>query len=83
MMVRVGYGDQPYSEFTAQIRTRFSHRLCNPGPAHPTTDQYFNTSCFMAALPFTLPTDSITEPNLRDYGRANFDYVVHPDAVHP
>jgi hypothetical protein len=27
----------------------------------------------VAAPAYTLPTDSITEPNLRDYGRANFD----------
>ena len=49
------------------------NRLCNPVLPHPTTDQYFNTSCFAAAPAFTIPTDSITEPNLRDYGRANFD----------
>jgi hypothetical protein len=49
------------------------NRLCNPVLSTPTTNQYFNTACFAAAPPFTMPTDSITEPNLRDYGRKNFD----------
>jgi hypothetical protein len=49
------------------------NRICDPRLAHPTTNLYFNTACFVAAPPYTLPTDSITQPNLRDYGRANFD----------
>ena len=49
------------------------NRTCNPVLPHPTTARYFNTSCFSAAPPFTLPTDSWTQPSLRDYGRKNFD----------
>ena len=47
------------------------NRLCNPVLSNPTTGQYFNTSCFAPAPPFTIPTDSLTQPVLRDYGRAN------------
>lgn len=50
-----------------------ANRLCNPVLSNPTTNQYFSTSCFAQAAPFTMPTDSLTEPRLRDYGRANFD----------
>jgi len=49
------------------------NRLCNPVLSNPTTQKYFDTSCFAAAPPFTLPTDSWTQPALRDYGRENFD----------
>jgi hypothetical protein len=34
---------------------------------------YFNTACFAPAPAFTIPTDSITQPVLRDFGRQNFD----------
>jgi hypothetical protein len=50
-----------------------ANRLCDPVLQNPTTNQYFNTSCFAAAPAFTMPTDSLTQPRLRDYGRANFD----------
>jgi len=50
-----------------------ANRLCNPVLSNPTTGRYFNTSCFAPAPPFTFPTDSLTQPALRDYGRANFD----------
>jgi len=49
------------------------NRTCNPVLSNPTTARYFDTSCFSAAPPFTLPTDSWTQPSLRDYGRRNFD----------
>jgi len=49
------------------------NRTCDPVLSNPTTSQYFNTSCFSAAPSFTLPTDSWTQPRLRDYGRKNFD----------
>jgi hypothetical protein len=49
------------------------NRLCNPVLSNPTTGEYFKTSCFAPAAPFTMPTDSLTQPVLRDYGRANFD----------
>ncbi len=50
-----------------------ANRLCDPVLQNPTTNQYFNTSCFASASAFTMPTDSLTQPKLRDYGRANFD----------
>jgi hypothetical protein len=50
-----------------------ANRICNPVLSQPTTNQYFNTSCFANAAPFTMPNDSETQPQLRDYGRANLD----------
>ncbi len=38
-----------------------------------TLSRYFDTSAFVIAPPFTMPTDSITQPRLRDFGRRNFD----------
>ncbi len=38
-----------------------------------TNDRYFDTSAFVIAPPFTLPTDSLNQPRLRDPGRRNFD----------
>ena len=51
------------------------NRLCNPVlPSNKkSTDRYFDTGCFAAAAPFPMPTDSLTQPQLRDYGRHNFD----------
>lgn len=38
-----------------------------------TTDRYFDTARFAQAPAFTIPTDSLTQPQLRNYGRRNFD----------
>ncbi len=57
------------------------NRLCNPVLPNPTTQKYFDTSCFAAAPPFTLPTDSWTQPSLRDYGRENFDMSLIRDQM--
>lgn len=35
--------------------------------------KWFDTSAFSAAAPYTLPTDSISQPNLRGPGRMNWD----------
>src|SRR5206468_12521566 len=42
------------------------NRLCDPVlPAgQRTPDKYFNTSCFVAAPPFTMPNDSLNQPRL-------------------
>jgi uncharacterized ubiquitin-like protein YukD len=40
-----------------------------------TTQRYFNTSAFTQAPTFTIPTDSLTQPQLRNYGRRNFDFA--------
>jgi hypothetical protein len=41
-----------------------------------TTQRYFDTSAFSQAPTFTVPTDSLTQPQLRNYGRRNFDIAV-------
>ncbi len=33
--------------------------------SNPTDLKYFNTSAFVAAKPFTIPTDSLSQPDLR------------------
>ncbi len=38
-----------------------------------TLDRWFDTTAFAAAPPFTLPNDSLSQPNLRGPGRVNFD----------
>jgi hypothetical protein len=38
-----------------------------------TTERYFDTSAFQNAPAFTIPTDSLTQPRLRNYGRRNWD----------
>ena len=38
-----------------------------------TTNRYFDTSAFAQAPAFTIPTDSLTQPRLRNYGRRNWD----------
>jgi hypothetical protein len=45
------------------------------------TSRYFNTAAFGQAPTFTIPTDSLTQPQLRNYGRRNFDIALirnHP-----
>jgi len=37
------------------------------------TSRYFNTAAFAQSPQFTIPTDSLTQPQLRNYGRRNFD----------
>ncbi len=39
-----------------------------------TANEWFDTSAFVAAQPYTLGTDSRTEPNLRAPGITNFDF---------
>ena len=36
-------------------------------------DHWFDTTAFKAAAPFTIPTDSLSQPDLRGPGRTNFD----------
>jgi hypothetical protein len=38
-----------------------------------TTDRWFDTSAFTLAPAYTMPNDSLTQPALRDPGRANWD----------
>jgi len=38
-----------------------------------TFDKYFDTGAFAIAPPFTIPNDSLTQPNMRRLGRRNFD----------
>jgi len=37
------------------------------------TERWFDTGAFVAAPPFTMPTDSLMQPRLREPGRRNFD----------
>ncbi|MGH9661435.1 MAG: carboxypeptidase regulatory-like domain-containing protein [Bryobacteraceae bacterium] len=39
-----------------------------------TTQRYFDTTAFGQAPAFTMPTDSVTQPQLRNYGRRNWDF---------
>jgi hypothetical protein len=38
-----------------------------------TTSRYFDTAAFGQAPAYTIPTDSLTQPQLRNYGRRNWD----------
>lgn len=38
-----------------------------------TVDKWLDTTSFQAAAPYTVPTDSLTQPNLRGPGRKSFD----------
>ncbi|MEO8127772.1 MAG: carboxypeptidase regulatory-like domain-containing protein [Bryobacteraceae bacterium] len=42
-------------------------------PGGSTNDKWFDTSSFKAAAPFTVPTDSLSQPDLRGPGRKSFD----------
>jgi hypothetical protein len=37
------------------------------------TNRYFDTTAFAQAPAYTIPTDSLTQPQLRNYGRRNWD----------
>jgi hypothetical protein len=41
-----------------------------------TTERYFDTSAFALAPAFTIPTDSLLQPRLRNYGRRNWDVAL-------
>jgi hypothetical protein len=41
-----------------------------------TLTRWFDTSAFERAAPFTIPTDSLSQPSLRGPGRVNFDISV-------
>ncbi|MEK7403851.1 MAG: carboxypeptidase-like regulatory domain-containing protein, partial [Acidobacteriota bacterium] len=45
-------------------------------PQGQTPDRWFDTAAFAPAEPFTLGTDSRTQPDLRTPGRRNFDWSV-------
>ncbi len=45
-------------------------------PAGQTKDQWFDTSSFQTAARFTVPTDSLSQPDLRGPGRRNFDMSI-------
>lgn len=51
------------------------NRLGNPvlPEDQRTTGKYFETSAFGQAPAYTIPTDSLTQPQLRNYGRRNWD----------
>ncbi len=52
-----------------------ANRICNPVLSTGQTDSHwFNTSCFQAAPPFTIPNDSLSQPNLRSPRRINTDF---------
>lgn len=44
-----------------------------PNGVARTDNQWFNTAAFQTAAPFTLPTDSVSEPNCRGPGMINFN----------
>jgi hypothetical protein len=52
-----------------------ANRTCNPVlSSGQTTSHWFNTSCFAAAPAFTIPNDSLSQPNLRGPRRVNTDF---------
>jgi len=52
-----------------------ANRLCNPVLTTGQTDNHwFNTTCFAAAPAFTIPNDSLSQPNLRGPRRINTDF---------
>ncbi len=44
-----------------------------PSGVSQSTKEWFNTASFVTAPPFTLPTDSLSEPNCRGPGMVNFN----------
>jgi hypothetical protein len=44
-----------------------------PSGVKQTDNEWFNTASFATAAPFTLPTDSVSEPNCRGPGLINFN----------
>lgn len=44
-----------------------------PSGVARTDNEWFNTASFQTAAPFTLPTDSVSEPNCRGPGMVNFN----------
>lgn len=44
-----------------------------PNGTKQTDNMWFNTASFQTAAPFTLPTDSVSEPNCRGPGLVNFN----------
>jgi len=52
-----------------------ANRLCNPVLSSGQTESHwFNTACFAAAPAFTIPNDSLSQPNLRGPRRINTDF---------
>jgi hypothetical protein len=52
-----------------------ANRICDPVLSSGQSDaHWFNTGCFVAAAPYTLPTDSLSQPNLRGPRRINSDF---------
>jgi hypothetical protein len=52
-----------------------ANRLCNPVlSSGQTENHWFNTACFAAAPAFTIPNDSLSQPNLRGPRRINTDF---------
>ena len=52
-----------------------ANRTCNPVLSSGQSDSHwFNTTCFQAAAPFTIPNDSLSQPNLRSPRRINTDF---------
>jgi hypothetical protein len=46
------------------------------GPAQQRLNQWFDTSAFAAAAPFTFGNSSRTMPDVRSHGISNFDFTV-------
>ena len=52
-----------------------ANRIASPVLTSGQNDSHwFNTAAFAVAAPFTIPTDSLTQPNLRGPRRINFDF---------
>ncbi len=52
-----------------------ANRLHSPVLSSGQTDNHwFDTTAFAAAAPFTIPTDSLSQPNLRSQRRINTDF---------
>jgi hypothetical protein len=46
-----------------------------------TDNHWFDTTAFAAALPFTIPTDSLSQPNLRSQRRINTDFSLIKNTI--
>jgi len=64
--------------FDFSLSSGRANRLKDPviAPEQRTTGRYFDTTAFANAPAFTIPTDSVTQPQLRDFGRRNWDIAL-------
>jgi hypothetical protein len=54
----------------------YANRLKDPNLSNPTMAQWFDTTAFASAAPYTFGTGSRTEPNLRNPGTIGWDTVM-------